>query len=518
MNKEARVGLFIVMAITILFYLSINIGALRLFSNSYFIYKTYFEDVIGLEVKSPVKISGINVGWVESIVLTDKGKAEVSIRVSRDHKLFKNSYATITQDSLLGNKILEVDSGDSSSGLLPPGSALHLPGRSSASLNEILEGVKDITNSVQDVAHTFNRVFSTSTGEERMKKSLEDISKASFNVANFTGRLDDFMLQNNDNLQNTTKNLNKGIASFSEFMPDVKNTFAGVKDNFELAILDAKTAAKNTAMATKIAREIGQKIEKGEGTVGKLINEEEIYDGVKDAVEGINSFLGKAKKLEISIDAHQEQFRRVKNSRGELNINLKFTDDYFYIVQLVTDNIGKKREEIFYTDFYKEDGVTAIDRNANTVGINNSDRTLSMNGYGLTQTAPKKTVTMFDKNALKIGFQVAKKFNRITLRAGKFEDNFGCAVDFDVPLRSTNMRWITTVEAFDFSGFNRLNDDRPHVKWTNKALLFKNVYSYFGIDDLFSRKSAAPFWGFGITFYDDDLKFLLYSLMGKATV
>ena len=43
----------------------------------------------------------------------------------------------------------------------------------------------------------------------------------------------------------TSRNLDKGITSFSEFMPDVKSTFDGVKDNFELAILDAKTAAKN---------------------------------------------------------------------------------------------------------------------------------------------------------------------------------------------------------------------------------------------------------------------------------
>lgn len=517
MNKEARVGLFILVAIIILFYLSINIGALRLFSNSYFVYKTYFDDVVGLEVKSAVKISGITVGWVEAVNLTDKGKAEVVIRVNRAHKLFKNSYATITQDSLLGNKVLEVDSGESSSGMLPPGSTLHMPGRSSASLGDILEGVKDITNSVQEVSHTFNRVFSSTTGEERMKKSLEDVSTASERLSKFSTRLDNVMKDNEDHLSSVAKNLDVGVCEFSKAMPDLKAGVNEFREHADHVMVDAKVSARNTARATQSARIVSEKIERGEGTIGKFINEDEVYDGVKDTVDGLKSFVGKAKNLEVHVDAHNEQFRRLDNARGELNIILKFRDDYFYIIQLASDERGKFSHNTVHTSYFREDGVTPIDRFSDFVGINDPNASLSMSGFGKTRTAPITKKTTLDRTSVRKGFQVAKKFDRTIFRAGLFEDTFGVAVDFDVPLRTDKMRWVTTLEAFDFSGFNRVSDDRAHVRWSNRAFIFKNIYTYFGFDDIFSRRDAAPFWGAGIAFNDDDMKFLLYSMMGKST-
>jgi hypothetical protein len=46
----------------------------------------------------------------------------------------------------------------------------------------------------------------------------------------------------------------------------------------------------------------------------------------------------------------------------------------------------------------------------------------------------------------------------------------------------------------------------------------KKIYSYFGADDIFSKKDAAFFWGGGISFDDDDLKYIMsYLPLGKMT-
>ncbi len=516
MNKEAQVGLFIIVAIFILFYLSINIGAVRLFSNSYFLYKTYFDDVVGLEVKSPVKISGITVGWVESINLTDKGKAEVTIRVNRAHKLFKNSYATITQDSLLGNKILEVDSGDSSSGILPPGSVLHMPGRSSASLSDILEGVKDITNSIQEVAHSFNKVFSSSPGEEKMQKTLDNAAISTEYISKFAIKLNDTISNNQEKISNITNNLDFGIESISKAIPEIQENLNETIKEARSAVECSKVTIQNATLTTKSAKNISSKIERGEGTIGKLINDEDIYYGVKETVDGLKDFVGKAYSLEITLDAHNEQYRRINNNRGELNIILKLRDDYFYIIQLAADNFGKFYHETSYHDYFYEDGVTPIERFSNSIGVNDPSQTITMSGFQKALASPIRKKTTVDPTAIRKGFQVAKRFYQATLRAGMFEDTFGIAVDYKIPLKSEKINWVTTIEAFDFTGFNRINDDRPHVKWANRVYMFKNLYTYFGLDDIFSRKTAAPFWGAGLSFDDDDIKFLLYSFIGKS--
>jgi hypothetical protein len=44
-----------------------------------------------------------------------------------------------------------------------------------------------------------------------------------------------------------------------------------------------------------------------------------------------------------------------------------------------------------------------------------------------------------------------------------------------------------------------------------------NFYTYFGMDDVFSRRHASPFFGGGIYFDDDDVKYLLSFLpIGKV--
>jgi len=64
---ETRVGFFILCAIGIFFYLSINIKAFRFDKNKYHEYITYFDDTGGVSTKAPVRIAGVEVGWVESL-------------------------------------------------------------------------------------------------------------------------------------------------------------------------------------------------------------------------------------------------------------------------------------------------------------------------------------------------------------------------------------------------------------------------------------------------------------------
>ena len=79
-------------------------------------------------------------------------------------------------------------------------------------------------------------------------------------------------------------------------------------------------------------------------------------------------------------------------------------------------------------------------------------------------------------------------------------------------LKPDKVHWITTLEAFDFRGVKRINDSRPHLKWMNRLFFMKHIYTTFGIDDMVSNERVTPFWGGGIRFNDDDLKYV-FSLL-----
>jgi hypothetical protein len=76
------------------------------------------------------------------------------------------------------------------------------------------------------------------------------------------------------------------------------------------------------------------------------------------------------------------------------------------------------------------------------------------------------------------------------------------------------MHWITSLEAFDFKGQKRIDDTRPYIRWVNKVFFMKNLYTTFGVEDALGKKTSGPFWGGGLRFGDDDLKYLLSMVPG----
>jgi hypothetical protein len=113
------------------------------------------------------------------------------------------------------------------------------------------------------------------------------------------------------------------------------------------------------------------------------------------------------------------------------------------------------------------------------------------------------------RGGLKFNLQLAKAFNDVALRVGVFENSGGVAVDYDLPFKNDKFRWVTSLEAYDFYGDDRLNDQRPHLKWLNRVFMFNSMYMAFGADDFISKHNANAFFGFGLRFADDEMKYLL---------
>ena len=110
----------------------------------------------------------------------------------------------------------------------------------------------------------------------------------------------------------------------------------------------------------------------------------------------------------------------------------------------------------------------------------------------------------------RFNLQFGKIFSDVAFRIGLFEGFSGLAVDYEVPLAIDNFRWVTTLEGYDFRGRNHyFNDARPHLKWLNRMFIGRNIYIVFGADDFVSKWNKNIFFGAGIRFADDDLKYFM---------
>ncbi|HEY2993379.1 MAG TPA: outer membrane lipid asymmetry maintenance protein MlaD [Methylomirabilota bacterium] len=112
------VGVFLILGILALGYLSIKLGRVSFFGSSGYKITVDFPSVGGLKAGSSVEIAGVEIGRVESIVLADY-QARVVLRVQKDVKLQEDSIASIKTKGLIGEKFVRVSPGGSDK-LIPP--------------------------------------------------------------------------------------------------------------------------------------------------------------------------------------------------------------------------------------------------------------------------------------------------------------------------------------------------------------------------------------------------------------
>ena len=109
-KTETRVGIFVILALGIFFYMTLQLGVFRLHKGNYKLQVVKFNDIGGLERKAEVKIAGVTIGWVDHIELIDGATylAKAYIMILKQYMLHTDASARIRQEGLLGTKYLEL--------------------------------------------------------------------------------------------------------------------------------------------------------------------------------------------------------------------------------------------------------------------------------------------------------------------------------------------------------------------------------------------------------------------------
>ncbi len=146
---ELKVGIFILIGITIFFIIVFSIGDIYFIKPGYRV-KILFNFANGLAESAPVRLAGVNVGQVEGIdIIYDKdkrSKAVVSTWIKSDAKVEADSEITINTLGLLGEKYIEIFPGTPGAAILSNGDTV--TGHDPISMEKITENLKDLSDSV----------------------------------------------------------------------------------------------------------------------------------------------------------------------------------------------------------------------------------------------------------------------------------------------------------------------------------------------------------------------------------
>ncbi|MCX5922846.1 MAG: MlaD family protein [Candidatus Dependentiae bacterium] len=506
-RTETVVGIFVLAALGVFIYMGFEIGAFRFDKGNYNQYVIFFKDISGLSRKADVKIAGVKVGWVEDITLHADGdvQAEAKVMVLKEFSLYSDSYAIVRQQGLLGPNYLEINTGDPLLRKLDGGETLSKPSKSPVSIDELLQQFKKIASNVEDVTEAVQAAIGGEDGKAQMRVLFDNINKTAERMASFSDVLDRTITRNEDNLDDILA-LGKDLRRLAEKLEE--DIFPAFKDTLE-HISSAGEAIEGASVGArdglKSLASVAEKIDEGKGLLGKLINEDETYKDLKIAVGGLKDYFTKTDRMQIVFDSHFESMHRpaehyiFEDSKGFFDVRIHATQDRFYLLQLAASEKGDINRHIVRKTYLDDNGYPIC---KDTLKLDDSEK------YD-------QEVDILNRNRVRFGLQFGKIFkDTIALRFGMFEGSAGFAVDVDIPLGTDKFRWVTSLEMYDMTGQNRINDRRPHIKWLNRMFLLQNIYVTFGADDFASRHNSNVFVGGGLRFGDDDVKFLLSSISG----
>lgn len=523
---ETKVGIFVLAALGVLAYMGFHIGAFRFDRSHYNKYVMFFKDISGLSRKAEVKIAGVKVGWVEAIELVesdDKTTARAEVMIHNKYKLYNDAYAIVRQEGLLGPKYLEIVIGDPLLPQLKSGDALSKPNVEPVSTDDLLHSFKRIAANVEQVTDSLRSALGDSNGGDTLKDIVENVYQASERIASVSGVIERSLIRNEDNIDSfleigehvrrVAENLDRDVLpAFKDSVVQVSQTLDHNFDRIASQIESTATAFEDASVQARDGlrsiSNVAEKIDEGRGILGKLVNDDEAYKDLRVAIQGFRNYLAKVDMLQVVFDSHFESMYRPAEHYRNMDVKSYFEMrihprlDYFYLAQIVTSEKGfveRRRRDYTYSD-------------PRTGEVVNPFAMEDLEPFAKLWLVYTQNKIKVNRNQLRFGLQFGKIFGNIALRVGIFDNTGGMGVDFDIPMPTDNFRWVTTFEAFDFYGWNRIDDRRPHLKWINRMYMFNNIYVTFGADDFVSKDNANAFFGAGMRFDDDDVKYLLSNL------
>ncbi len=283
MSKEFRIGIIAVLSGVILYYgFNFLKGSDILTRTSY--YYAIFPNIGTLQLSNPVSINGVPVGKVTAVKLLPKQGNTVLVQfdVEDEIVLYESTIAELTSDLLGSTSIVlrTVSSGQS----LAAGDTLQ---------SQIDKGLEEILESAQPVAQNLNITIN------RLNSLLEEFEGIGDQVKGAVGSMDTTLLAVKELLEanksdlsgiisNTNeliKNLNARVEELKPILDKTGNVVEGIDPEKISKILDDVNTLTSTLAETM------EKINNGEGSLGKLMSSDSLYQDIHKTIKDVNELI-----------------------------------------------------------------------------------------------------------------------------------------------------------------------------------------------------------------------------------
>lgn len=473
-GTEFKVGLFTILALLVIGYMFFFLSPEMFQDQSTTTYYTIVKNASGIVAKTHVKTNGVIVGKVTDIEL-ETNRTKISFAIASSVKIPMGSMVSIREKGLLGDVFLEIIRANDEAGhYLEPGGLIPHSSKE-ANLSNLIDMASSIGDDVKAITSSLAHSLGGESGKDKVASFINNLLSTAESAKTIAQ-------ENRQDIRELIVNLRQVSATVKSLLDEKQNgKIAQIIDK-----LDKTMTSVNLVM---------ERIEKGQGTIGKLVNTDETLSEVNGMLKDLRELVAPASRLEVTVDYHGE-LRQDRIAQHYFNAYLQTRPDKFYLIGL-TDSRVTTRE----TTYENIEGRTSEDAIPDPQGAN-----------------PRSIRERIEeRKSLRFNLQFGKRWGNVQMRFGLFESSGGIASD--VFFFGDRARW--SFEAFDWNNQSRFRRT-AHFKTFATVLFFKHLYALVGIDDL-SRLDIATnkaerrplyYFGLGLSFRDEDLK----SLLGAAAL
>lgn len=275
-KRELKVGVFAVIVIAVAWWGIKWLGGQNvLLTNN--IYYVYYDDVSGLQESSLVKLRGVKVGNVTDIVLErDRVLVELAVETKYEDMIPANSIAEIGAAGLMGGVEIVIKQGDSVETIANDG---FLEGSVKPDMIGMLaDGGSALIEELNATVESLHAVLDGNS---------QTITSLVANLESVTATIDKVLASGQ--IQGALNNLNSFTSTLAENETRINSMLSNL-DNFTGELADADVVAKLTTTVESLNGVLAE-INNQEGTVGKLLNDSELYDSLNTAGDNLGLLL-----------------------------------------------------------------------------------------------------------------------------------------------------------------------------------------------------------------------------------
>ncbi|NTW33780.1 MAG: MCE family protein [Bacteroidetes bacterium] len=296
LKREVKIGILVVASIAFLFW-GINFLKGKNFLTGGRTFYAIFNQVNGLTEANIVVVNGLKVGLVTDISFIDtKGRILVEMKIDEDVKIANNSIAKIFNPDVIGSRVIEIKLGNNKTlamdgDTLKSEEQLSILDEVSIQMLPFKVKAEKMMASIDTVISVIQYVFNESTRDNLMH-SFESIKNTITNLESTTYNIDTLVSTQRFRLSQIISNVENITSVFKNNNAKLNNiitNFSSISDSLA-RIKFASTINKADKILASFS-EITEKINKGDGSLGLLINNDSLYIGLQKSSKEMNLLL-----------------------------------------------------------------------------------------------------------------------------------------------------------------------------------------------------------------------------------